>query len=266
MANRLGNRLENKVALITGAGTGIGAATAQRFAEEGALAVLCGRRREPLEEVAASIGKAGGRARVEPLDVTKEADVDALVKRLADEEGHLDILINNAVLLVPGMVEGMDSKTWHQNFLVSLDGAFYCMRAAMRQMRKQGSGGSVVNISSVLGLMTAPGTAGYGASKAALLSLTRTAAIEGANANIRVNAIVPGAFLTPPTEEVLPTEEARQQTAGLIPLKRIGDPRECANAILFMASDEASYVTGQSLVVDGGRVAELYSGPADWSE
>lgn len=261
----MSQRLQNKVALITGAGSGIGAATAKRFGEEGALVILCGRRREPLQEVADGIQTAGGRAQVEPLDVSKEDDVNALVARLVAEHGRLDIVVNNAVLMVPGMVDSMDTKTWHQNFRVSLDGPFFLMRAAMPQMRKQG-GGAIVNVSSVLGMMGAPGTSGYGAAKSALLQLTRTAAVEGARANIRVNTIVPGAFLTPPTQAVLPNEAAQAATAQLIPLGRIGDPRECANAILFMASDEASYVTGQSLVVDGGRLAELYSGPADWSE
>jgi len=261
----MSQRLANKIALITGAGTGIGAATARRFAEEGALVVLCGRRREPLQGVADEIGKAGGRAQVEPLDVSDEEAVNELVQRLVDQHDRLDIVVNNAVLMVPGMVDGMTTKVWHQNFRVTVDGTFFLMRAAMPHMRRQG-GGSIVNVSSVLGLRGTPGTAGYGAAKAAVLNMTRTAAVEGASANIRVNSIVPGAFLTPPTQAVLPTEEAQSETAKLIPLGRIGDPRECANAILFMASDESSYVTGQELIVDGGRMCDLYNGPADWSE
>lgn len=261
----MGQRLENKIALITGAGSGIGAATARRFAEEGALVVLCGRRVEPLQEVADDIGRDGGRAQVEPLDVSDEERVNELVNRLIGQHGRLDIVVNNAVLMVPGMVEGMTTKTWRQNFAVTVDGSLFLMRAAMPHMRKQG-GGAIVNVSSVLGMRGTPGTAGYSAAKAALLSLTRTAAVEGASAGIRVNTIVPGAFLTPPTQSVLPTEEAQAETAKLIPLGRIGDPRECANAILFMASDEASYITGQSLIVDGGRMCDLYNGPADWSE
>ncbi len=260
----MSKRLDGKVAIVTGSSQGIGAATAQRFAEEGALVVLCARRREALEGVAEQIRSSGGRVRVEPLDVSDEAGWATLVERLVAEEGRIDVLVNNAVLMVPGMVESMSTKAWRQNFLVSLDGTFFGARAVMPQMRKQG-GGSIVNVSSVLGMMASPGTSGYGAAKAAVIQFTRNAALEGARAGIRVNAIVPGAFLTPATAAVLPNDEAREQTSGLIPLNRIGDPRECANAILFMASDESSYVTGQSLVVDGGRLCELYNGPADWT-
>lgn len=261
----MSKRLEGQVAIVTGSSQGIGAATAIRFAEEGATVVLCSRRRESLEEVANTIRENGGRARVEPLDVSNEAAWTEVVERVVAEEGRVDILVNNAVLMVPGMIEGGDTKAWHLNFKVTLDGVFFGMRAVMPHMRKQG-GGSIVNVSSVCGLLGSPGTSGYSSAKAAVIQLTRNAALEGARGNIRVNCVVPGAFLTPATEAVIPTEEAQKATGKSVPLGRIGDPRECANAILFMASAESSYVTGQSLVVDGGRVCELNTGAADYAD
>ena len=255
-------RLEGKVAIITGSGQGIGAATALRFAEEGASVVLAARNEAKLAAVAATIEAAGGRALVCPTDVSDEAAVKALVAKTVATWGRLDIVVNNAVLMVPGMLASHDTKGWRQNFIVSLDGAMFLMREAYPQLKA--NRGAVVNVSSVCGLRGSPATAGYSAAKAAMLGLSRNAAMEWGKKGIRVNTVVPGAFMTPPTEAVLPDDASREATARSIPIGRIGDPRECANAILFLASDEASYITGTELVVDGGRVAELNAGTASW--
>lgn len=251
-------RLENKVALITGAGSGIGAATALRFAEEGALVVLCGRRQEPLQSVAKEICAAGGCAEVLPLDAADEVAFTQALNDITEKHGRLDILVNNAYSMVGASIVDSSTADWRANFTVSLDATFFGIRAAMPLIARQG--GAIVNISSVCGQLGAPYTAGYGAAKAGVLSLTRTAALEGAPANVRVNAVVPGVVLTPGAEAALPTEDAQRATAAGVPLRRLGDPREVANTILFLASDEASYITGVALNVDGGKTCELASG------
>lgn len=255
-------RLENKVAIITGGGSGIGAATAVRFAQEGASVMICGRRLEPLLEVVAEIEKHGGTAAALSVDIRDEQAVADLVAGTVNKFGKLDIVVNNAVLMVPGMLSNHDTKAWHQNFSVSLDGPMFLMREAYSQLKE--NQGSVVNVASVCGLLGSVGTSAYSAAKAAMMQLSRNAAVEWGSHAIRVNSVVPGVFLTPPTESVMPDKEAQAATADSLPLKRIGDPRECANAILFLASDEASYITGTALNVDGGRCCELNTGTASW--
>ncbi len=259
----MSNRLQDKVAIITGGGQGIGAATAQRFAQEGAKVVICSRRLEPLTAVAEQIRAAGGECLPLSVDVSDEAAVKQLVADTLSEYGRLDIVVNNAVLMVPGMLASHSTKAWHQNFNVSLDGAMFLMREAYPQLKK--NRGAVVNVSSVCARAGSVATAGYSAAKAGVIALSKSAAIEWAP-KIRVNAVVPGAFLTPALETVNPDEETQQATGKTIPLGRIGDPRECANAILFLASDEASYITGSVLNVDGGRMAELNTGTARWED
>jgi NAD(P)-dependent dehydrogenase (short-subunit alcohol dehydrogenase family) len=255
-------RLENKVAIITGAGQGIGAATARRFAQEGASVVLAARRLNLLQEVVEEIEAAGGTAMALSVDISDEQAVKELVSDTVKAYGKLDIVVNNAVLMVPGMIANQDTKGWRQNFAVSLDGAMFLMREAYPQL--QSNGGAVVNVSSVCGLLGSTGTAGYSAAKAGMLALTRNAAMEWGKKGVRVNSVIPGVFLTPPTEGLMPDEASQAATAKSVPIGRIGDPAECANAILFLASDEASYVTGAELVVDGGRTAELHTGTASW--
>lgn len=261
----MAGRLEGKVALITGGGTGIGAATARRFAEEGATVIVCGRRIEPLEQVAHAIQADGGSARAVVLDVSDRQAFADVVAGIERDQGRLDILVNNAYSMVGGMIADMNEDDWHSSFRVSLDGTFYGTQAAFHVMERQ-RGGAIVNISSVCGLLGSMYTAAYGAAKAGVLSFTRTAALEGAPHNIRVNAVVPGVAMTPGTEAAIPTREAQLATAAGIPLRRIADPVEVANAILFLASDEASYITGIQLVVDGGKTCELATGAASMDD
>lgn len=252
----MGDRLKGKVAIVTGAGTGIGEATAKRFAEEGAIVVLCGRRVEPLKKVAAEIAAAGGRAAAAPLDVADEHAFTKVVRDTAAEYGRLDILVNNAVVATGGLIANMSTEDWQANFRATLDGTFFGVRAALPIMTAQKSG-SIVNVASVCGLLGSPGTAGYSSAKAGMINFTRVAALEGARANVRVNVVAPGAVFTPSFESSVPAGKARELTAAGIPLGRVADPVELANTILFLASDESSFVTGITLVADGGKTCEL---------
>lgn len=255
-------RLAGKVAIITGAGQGIGAATARRMAQEGAKVVLAARRLNLLQEVVADIEVAGGTAMAHSCDISDEDSVKQLVAETIRAYGKLDVVVNNAVLMVPGMLANHSTRAWRQNFSVSLDGAMFLMRESFAQL--QANGGAVVNVASVCGLLGSVGTAGYSAAKAGMIALSRNAAIEWGKQGVRVNTVIPGVFLTPPTLGLMPDSESQAATAKSLPLGRIGDPVECANAILFLASDEASYITGAELVVDGGRTAELITGTASW--
>ncbi|GAB3627884.1 2,5-dichloro-2,5-cyclohexadiene-1,4-diol dehydrogenase [Pandoraea terrae] len=248
-------RLEGKVALVTGAGTGIGAATAECFAREGATVVLCGRRQGPLDEVVARIKAFGGRAEAVSCDVSDEAGFTQAIEAAAERHGSLDILVNNAMAFTWNAIEATSTEEWHANFATSVDGTFWGTRAAMKLMKARG--GSIVNLSSICGLLGTPYMAGYSAAKAAIINFSRAAAAEGAAQGIRVNVVIPAVVETPGTAGMLTDPEARRKTEALIPMKRVGQPDELAKAILFLASDEASYITGAALPVDGGRTAVL---------
>ncbi|HEN8800137.1 SDR family NAD(P)-dependent oxidoreductase [Pseudomonas sp. CM27] len=253
----MSKRLQDKVAFVTGAGSGIGAATALRFAEEGALVVLCGRRAQPLEAVLEQVVAAGGRAEVAVADVSDEQAYVAALQATAQRHGRLDILVNNAMAYTWGGIDSMTTADWHANFTTTVDGTFWGTRTAMQLM--QGKGGSIVNIASICGLFGTAWMAGYSAAKAAVINFSRAAASEGAAHNIRCNVIIPGVVDTPATAGMLGDARARANTEKVIPMRRVGQPHELANAILFLASDEASYVTGASLAVDGGRGSDLYT-------
>jgi len=253
----MSKRLQGKIAFVTGAGSGIGEATALRFAEEGALVVLCGRRREPLEGVHEQILARGGCAEVAVADVSDEQAYVAALQATAQRHGGLDILVNNAMAYTWGGIDGMSTADWHANFATTVDGTFWGTRTAMQLMK--GKGGSIVNIASICGLFGTAWMAGYSAAKAAVINFSRAAASEGAADNIRCNVIIPGVVDTPATAGMLSDAKARANTEKVIPMRRVGLPQELANAILFLASDEASYVTGASLAVDGGRGSDLYT-------
>ena len=254
----MSNRLQGKIAFVTGAGSGIGEATALRFAEEGAMVVLCGRRIEPLQGVQEKIQALGGQAEIAVADVSDEQAYVAALHATAQRHGRLDILVNNAMAYTWGGIDSMSTADWHANFATTVDGTFFGTRTAMQLMKAQG-GGSIVNIASICGLFGTAWMAGYSAAKAAVINFSRAAASEGAPDNIRCNVIIPGVVDTPATAGMLSDAKARGNTEKVIPMKRVGLPSELANAILFLASDEASYVTGASLAVDGGRGSDLYT-------
>ena len=256
----MGARLQGKVALITGASNGVGAATARRFAEEGAAVVCVARSEERLQTVAAAIEADGGQALALCADVTVEADIARLLAAALARFGKLDILVNNANALQPGLLAEQELAAWRASFGIAVDAPLLLMRACYAQLAA--NRGAVVNVSSICANLATPGLAAYSAAKAALQALTRNAAIEWAADGVRVNAIVIGVVLTPAMEAALPDVAARQATARSVPLGRIGEPREAADAILFLASDEASYITGVALPVDGGRAVELSLGTA----
>jgi len=247
--------MQGKVAFVTGGGSGIGAATAQRLAHEGATVVVCGRRREPLDAVVAGIVAAGGKAEGVVADVSDEAGFTAALEAAAQRHGRLDVLVNNAMAYTWGSIEEMSTADWHANFSTSVDGTFWGTRTAMRLMKEKG--GAIINVSSICGQLGTPWMAGYSAAKAAIDNFSRAAAAEGAPYGIRVNVVIPAVVETPATAGMLADEASRTNTEKLIPMGRVGQPEELANAILFLASDEASYITGASLPVDGGRSSVL---------
>lgn len=251
----MADRMQGKVAFVTGGGSGIGAATAQRLAQEGATVVVFGRRREPLDAVVAGIVAAGGKAEAVVADVSDEAGFTAALEAAAQRHGRLDVLVNNAMAYTWGSIEEMSTADWHANFTTSVDGTFWGTRTAMRLMK--GKGGAIVNVSSICGQLGTPWMAGYSAAKAAIDNFSRAAAAEGAPHGIRVNVVIPAVVETPATAGMLADEASRRNTEKLIPMGRVGQPEELANAILFLASDEASYITGASLPVDGGRSSVL---------
>ncbi len=251
----MADRMQGKVAFVTGGGSGIGAATAQRLAQEGATVVVCGRRREPLDEVVAGIVAAGGKAEAVVADVSDEAGFTAALEAAAQRHGRLDVLVNNAMAYTWGSIEEMSTADWRANFATSVDGTFWGTRTAMRLMK--GKGGAIVNVSSICGQLGTPWMSGYSAAKAAIDNFSRAAAAEGAPHGIRVNVVIPAVVETPATAGMLADEASRRNTEKLIPMGRVGQPEELANAILFLASDEASYITGASLPVDGGRSSVL---------
>ena len=251
-------RMQDKIVFITGGGSGIGAATAERMAEEGATVVICGRREEPLQGVVGKINAAGGKAAYRVADVSNEQQFVSAIESTAAEYGRLDVMINNAMAFTWGTVDAMTTEDWHANFVTTVDGTFWGTRTAMQIMKKQG-GGSIVNLASICGVFGTAWMSGYSAAKAAVINFSRAVASEGGPLNIRCNVVVPGVVATPATAGMLGDDKARTNTEKLIPMKRVGESVELANAILFLASDEASYITGASLAVDGGRGSDLYT-------
>jgi meso-butanediol dehydrogenase/(S,S)-butanediol dehydrogenase/diacetyl reductase len=249
------SRLQDKVAFITGGGSGIGAATAERLAQEGARVVICGRRIEPLQEVVERITSTGGLAHAVIADVSQEEQFVGAIESAAAEFGRLDILVNNAMAYTWGSIEEMTTADWHANFTTSVDGTFWGTRTAMKLMKAHG--GSIINVASICGVLGTPWMSGYSAAKAAVINFSRAAAAEGAASGVRVNVVIPAVVETPATEGMLADAESRAKTEKLIPMGRVGRADELASAIAFLASDDASYVTGAELPVDGGRSAVL---------
>jgi meso-butanediol dehydrogenase/(S,S)-butanediol dehydrogenase/diacetyl reductase len=248
-------RLEGKIALITGAGSGIGAATARRFAREGARVALCDIAEGAGQAVTDAIVAAGGEALFVRADVSNPAAIAAAIEAVVTRFGRLDILHNNAFFNRMGLAGRMSPEDWRRSMAVTLDGVFYGMRAALPLMVQQG-GGAIINTASVSGMAGDYGMSAYNAAKAGVLNLTRTAAIEYARHGIRVNAVCPGPIATPPLERLLArTPAVREALLAALPQRRLGTPDEVASVVLFLASDEASLVNGAAIVADGGLSA-----------
>ncbi|MDG1943199.1 MAG: glucose 1-dehydrogenase [Halioglobus sp.] len=255
----MSRRLENKVALITGAGSGLGAATATRFAEEGAHVFVTDINLDSVANVAATINTAaGGGATARRQDVTDEADWDVLMEEIIAARGRLDILVNNAGIVITGTVESTSLSEWRKTQTVNLEAVFMGTRAGVAAMKV--SGGSIINISSIEGIIGEALTAAYNASKGGVRIFTKSAALHCAHEgyDIRVNSVHPGYILTPMVTDSIGTlapEVAAEMHANLIreiPLKTMGEPLDIANGCLFLASAESKYMTGSELVIDGG--------------
>lgn len=248
-------RLKNKFALITGAGSGIGRATAIVFAREGARVALMGRRREPLEQVAREIGVD---ALVCPGDVARREEIERVVGQAAAAFGALNVLVNNAAVLIAGTAESQTEQDWDETFAANVKGLWLLSRAVLPHMRKAG-GGSIINVASVVGLIGARNRAAYGASKGAVITLTKCMAADHAHENIRVNCVCPGIVETELVADFVrrarDPEAARRQRVALHPLGRFGQPEDIANAIVYLASDESCWVTGAAFPIDGGYTA-----------
>lgn len=243
-------RLEGKVALISGAASGIGAATARMFAREGAAVVIGDIQVDKGEQIAREIVDSGGRALFVRLDVTVEEGWRNAVKQTVDEFGKLDILVNDAGISQMEKVEELSEEGWDAVMDVNAKGTFLGTKHAIPEMRKAG-GGSIVNISSGAGLVGNPDGAGYGASKGAVRIFTKATAVQYAADGIRANSIHPGPIDTPMLRSTSGDVQGRE-----LPMKRKGTADEIAYGVLYLASDEASYVTGAELAIDGGRTAQ----------
>ncbi|MBI2494554.1 MAG: 3-oxoacyl-ACP reductase FabG [Candidatus Rokubacteria bacterium] len=241
-------RLAGKVALVTGAAAGIGAATARRFGREGALVVVNDARADGLEAVAADVRAAGSKALVVAGDVTKKADCERMVGAAVREFGRLDILINNAGINRDAMAAKMTEEQWDAVLAVNLKGTFLCAQAALPGMRERGWG-RVVNTSSI-GSLGNIGQANYAASKAGVIGLTKTLALEYAKYGVTVNAVAPGPVMTAMLAGV--PDAIKEKIIAMVPVGRIAAPDEIASVHVFLASDEAAFITGQVIFADGG--------------
>lgn len=251
--------LNGKVALVTGAASagGLGFATAQRLAQEGARLMLTDLDVAGVEARAAELRAAGHQAAAMAQDVTNEAQWTTVIDATVSQFGSLDILVNNAGIAVLRMMDVVTAADWHKQIDVNLTSVFYGCRAGLAQMRKQGRGGSIINLSSVAGLIGVPGTAAYSASKGGIRLMTKTIAMESAREHIRVNSVHPGSIWTDMQKVAMrDNPEQFDIIKQAIPMGDLGQPEDIGAMIAFLASDDAKYITGAEFVVDGGLTAQ----------
>ncbi|AIF43791.1 3-oxoacyl-[acyl-carrier-protein] reductase [Virgibacillus sp. SK37] len=244
--------LEGKSALVTGASRGIGRAIALELAQQGAnVAVNFAGNEEKAQSVVEEIEKLGVKSFKVKADVSNEAEVKQMIKQVVDQFNSLDILVNNAGITRDNLLMRMKEEEFDQVINTNLKGVFVCTKAVTRQMMKQ-KAGKIVNVSSIVGVSGNPGQANYVAAKAGVIGLTKSTAKELASRNILVNAIAPGFISTDMTDEL--TEEQRSAMLDMIPLAKLGAPEDVARVVRFLASDDANYITGQTIHIDGGMV------------
>lgn len=248
--------LEGKIVLVTGGTSGIGRDTALLFAKSGAKVVVAGRRQVEGEETVKLILADGGDGLFVKTDVSKAIEVEELIKKVVEQFGRLDIAFNNAGIegiLAP--IIAQSEEAFDRTIDVNLKGVWLCLKCEIRQMLKQGGGGAIVNMSSITGMMGSAGAATYSASKHGVIGLTKSAALETARNGIRINAICPGFAETPMADRIFRVPAVHKFILGCHPIGRFGKPVEIAEAVVWMCSDRASFMTGQSLVLDGGFLA-----------
>jgi NAD(P)-dependent dehydrogenase (short-subunit alcohol dehydrogenase family) len=248
-------RVAGKVAIVTGANVGIGAAVAKVLAEEGAAVVITGRRKDLLDQVVLDIQRKKGRALAVAGSVTDESHVRSVVDQCVRTFGTLNIVVNNAGIGAFGkLLHEIDDATWHEMLDINLTGVFRMTRAAVPVMLKNG-GGSIINMSSVGGVIGFSGSAAYGTSKGGLELFTKCVAMDYAQDGIRCNSVCPGLIDTPMAAPLLNNPDMKAEVLAAYPIRRVGTPEEVAKMVLYLASDDASWVTGSSFMIDGGLTA-----------
>ncbi len=248
--------LEGKVAIVTGGTSGIGRDTAILFAKAGVKVVVAGRRELEGEETVGLIRAAGGDGLFLKTDVSKATEVDALIQKAVEKFGRLDIAFNNAGIegvWVP--IVRQSEEDWDRTIDINLKGIWLCLKYEIRQLLKQGGGGAIVNMASIMGMIGSAGAAAYSASKHGVIGLTKAAALESARSGIRINAVCPAVVETPMGKRTFGAPQVHKHVLGLHPLGRFGRPTEIAEAVVWMCSDRATFMTGQCLVLDGGFLA-----------
>ena len=251
-------RLAGKIAFITGAGSGIGRACAELFAQQGAKVILAGRRAQPLDSAVTKINNSGGEAIALQCDVTSGSQITIALETGAKRFGSLTTIVNNAGVVVPGNAEQTTDANWDMMININLKGTFLVSRAALEYLRRAG-GGSIINIGSIYGVVGSKQRVAYAASKGGVTMLTRAMALDHAHENIRVNCICPSLVETEIAKQLFANapnpDEARRQRVSMIPMGRAGTPQEIAYLAAYLASDESAWVTGAALPIDGGQAA-----------
>ena len=249
---------KDEVIYITGASAGIGFATAKLCMEQGATVVITGRNKENLKQAETELQKISSNVVAHNVDVSDESAILESLNEVHRLCGKIDGLVNNAPSIHTGRIVDLSLSAWKTNFKANLDAVFLTTKTVLPWMMAAKKG-SIVNIASVVGLKGVAYMSAYGAAKAGLINFSRAAAVEAAP-HIRVNCLIPGAVLTPATERAIPDEDMMSATISSIPLKRIAEPMELVKPIAFLLSSDASFITGSSLVVDGGKTADLNAG------
>lgn len=256
MTENLNYGLEGKIGLVTGGTSGIGRDAAVLFAKAGVKVVIAGRRESEGEETVKLVREAGSEGLFVKTDVSKAPDVETLIKKVVEKFGRLDIAFNNAgVEGVLAPIARQSEEDFDRTIEINLKGVWLCLRYEIQQMLKQGGGGAIANMSSILGLVGSVGAAAYSASKHGVIGLTKSAALENAKSGIRINAVCPGFTDTPMADRTFRIPAVQKYVVSLHPIGRFGRPTEVAEAVVWMCSDRASFMTGQSLVLDGGFLA-----------
>jgi NAD(P)-dependent dehydrogenase (short-subunit alcohol dehydrogenase family) len=256
-------RLDRKVALVTGGASGIGRDTAQRFAAEGATVGVADLRVGGARETAESIADAGGEAIAIEMDVTDQRSVEAGLTALEQMQGGIDVVVNNAGVTIVGAAHQLDEADWDRELSINLKSVYLVARAAWPRLLARG-GGSILSTASIAGLWAIPDDAAYCASKAGVIMLTKCLALDGARSNIRANCVCPGFVDTPMIKGYFDDQpdpaQARDFAVSIHPLGRLGQPRDIADGYVYLASEEARWVTGTALVIDGGLTSGIWGG------